>query len=139
MFEDFLKSGKVRKAAPDIALAKSLISMSVSNLLFVSGNTITDKNASPILVNYYEALREICEAICVKNGFKVYSHEAFTSYLKEFLKEDRIAEAFDRLRKLRNGINYYGEQVSAGEAIASARDVKFLIETLKKKYLSEFK
>lgn len=135
MFEDFIKNRKVRKAESDISLAKSLIAMSAYQLAFASSVKITNENASPILVNYYEALRQICEAICAKNGFKVYSHEAFTIYLKEKLGEERIAETFDRLRKLRNGINYYGEQVSSSETAAAATDVKKLINALKMKYL----
>ena len=136
MFDDFIKAGKVRKGTPDIALAKSLIAMSEAHLAFITGITITERNASPVLVNYYEALREICEALCATQGFKVYSHEAFTSYLKERLREELIAEKFDRLRRLRNGVNYYGEQVNAAETNAAAADVKALIATLKGKYLT---
>lgn len=135
MFESFLKSGKVRKGSPDIPLTKSLIEMSDTNLKFASSIKITDDNASPLLVSYYEALREICEAICIKNGYKVYSHEAFTLYLKDILNESIIAEKFDRIRKLRNGVNYYGEQVNAAETIAASKDVKKLIQELKSKYL----
>jgi len=135
MFEDFIKNGKVRKGEPDTALSKSLILMSARHFAFVASIAITNQNASPILVNYYESLREICEAVCAKNGFKVYSHEAFTSYLKEKLQEERIAETFDRLRKLRNGVNYYGEQVNEAEAASAAQDVKRLIAILKEKYL----
>lgn len=135
MFEGFIASGKVRKGTPDIALAKSLIAMSASQLAFVSDTPLTQANASPMLVNYYEALREICEAICAKNGYKVYSHEAYTSYLEEHLKEERISIQFDRLRKLRNGVNYYGEFVSVEETEATRQEIPILIETLKKKHL----
>lgn len=137
MFEDFIKNGKVRKGEPDIALAKSLVAMSASHFTFISAIKITEQNASPVLVNYYESLREICEAICARNGFKVYSHEAFTNYLKEKLNEERIAETFDRLRKLRNGVNYYGEQVNSAETEAAAKEIKVVNEILKKKYLSD--
>lgn len=137
MFEDFIRSGKVRKGSPDIALAKSLMEMSATGLTFISKVAITEQNASPVLVNYYEALREICEAICAKEGYKVYSHEAFTDFLKEKLGEERIAETFDRLRRLRNGVNYYGDQVSAAEALAAANDAKRIVNELKTKYLEQ--
>lgn len=135
MFEDFIKNGKVRRAEPDIALMKSLVQMSANQLAFVTTIQITEQNASPVLVNHYEALRQICEAICAKHGYKVYSHEAYTNYLKEKLNEERIAEIFDRLRKLGNGINYYGENVSPEETKAAAQDVQTLITALRKKYL----
>ena len=137
MFEEFIRSGKVRKGMPDIALAKSLIAMANNQLSFASSNKITESNSSPLLVNYYEALREICESICAKNGYKVYSHEAYTAYLQEILKEERIAEIFDRLRKLRNAVNYYGEHISASETIGASADVKKLITLLTEKYLSD--
>ncbi|PIN75351.1 hypothetical protein COV18_04140 [Candidatus Woesearchaeota archaeon CG10_big_fil_rev_8_21_14_0_10_37_12] len=135
MFENFIKTGKVRKSEADKALAKSLIEMSQIHLDFASSIQITEKNASPLLVNYYESLREICEAICSLQGYKVYSHEAFTAYLNEQLKEERLAEKFDRLRKLRNGINYYGKQVSKEETQTSAEEIKQIIKELKEKYL----
>ena len=137
MFDEFIKSGKVRKGAPDLALAKSLVTMSDAQFAFAASMEVTEQNTSPLLVNYYESLREICEAICSKNGFKVYSHEAFTYYLKEYLHEERISLKFDRLRKLRNGINYYGKGVNVIETKAAAADVKLLIQELKRKYISE--
>jgi len=91
MFEEFLRSGKVRKGQPDISLAKSLIQMSARHLAYADSNSINGESAGPALVIYYEALREICEAICSKEGYKIYSHEAFTYFLKEMLNEDRIA------------------------------------------------
>ncbi len=136
-FEDLMKEGKVRKGRPDVSLAKSLVAMSDRQLSFVSGTRLNTDNASPALVSYYEALREICEAICAKEGYKVYSHEAFTLYLKDNLKEDLLAEKFDRLRRLRNQINYYGEPVSLQEAEAAAAQVIGLIASLKRKYLGE--
>ena len=135
MFDDFVKNGKVRKGEPDIALSKALVAMSSRQLSFVSSLPITSESASQILTNHYEALREICEAICARDGYKVYSHEAFTSYLKEKLNEEAISYTFDRLRRLRNGVNYYGENVSKEEAEAASKDVVAIINTLRKKHL----
>lgn len=137
MFEDFIKTGKVRKCQPDISLAKSLVAMSHKNLTFANSITLTDDNASPVLVIYYEALRELCEAICAKEGLKVYSHEAFTSFLKERLKENILAQKFDRLRILRNGVNYYGNSVGKTEAHGAAKDTKEIIQELKNKHVSD--
>ena len=123
--------------AADVALAKSLVAMSEKHLGTATSIPLTSQTASSAFVLTYEALREVCEAICAKEGNKVYSHEAFTAYLREVLKEERIAATFDRLRKLRNGINYYGEEVEVTETEAAARDVKELVTTLKRKYLSD--
>lgn len=132
MFEEFLRNGKVRKGDPDKARARSLLAMSGKTLAFAESVVMNDDNCSPLLVNYYEALREVCEAVCAARGFKVYSHEAFTFFLSEILKEDKIAATFDRLRKLRNGVNYFGEFVVVQETRAAAHEVKELMILLKR-------
>ena len=82
----------------------------------------------------YECLRQIIEAIALKEGFKVYSHEAYTHYLKD-KKEISIAEKFDRYRKLRNGINYYGKAVTTQITKEAIYQINKIIEKLKDKYV----
>lgn len=136
-FWDFVEQGKVRKGTPDIPKIKSLLQTSNNHLLFLDNQKINEISAGSILVTYYEALREVVEAICLKEGFKVYSHEAFTYFLKE-KNENLMSVKFDNLRKLRNSINYYGEKVNIIEVESSKEEMKELINNLKKKYLSEF-
>ena len=57
----------------------------------------------------YDSLRELLEALAIKNGFKIYNHECYTYFLKEILNESVKADEFDDLRKIRNNINYYYE------------------------------
>lgn len=136
-FEDFIEQGKVRKGSSDIPKVKSLLQTSNNHLLFLKQQKIDEVSAGSILVTYYEALRELVEAICLKEGFRVYSHEAFTYFLKE---KDEIPASlkFDNFRKLRNSVNYYGEKVDASEVKAAKEGITELINYLKKKYLSEF-
>ncbi len=135
-FDDFIKEEKVLISTKDFQKAKSLVKMSNNNLKTIGMLKITETTASTILSTSYESLRQILEAICLSEGYKVYSHEAFTFYLKK-IKEDRIAEKFDRLRKLRNGINYYGRQVSTIVSINAKKEIKELCTFLKNKYLRE--
>ena len=136
-FEDFMNQGKVRKGSPDIAKAKSLLQTSNNHLLFLKNQNIDNISAGSILVTYYEALREVTEAMCLKEGFRVYSHEAFTFFLKE-KGEIQASLKFDNLRKLRNSVNYYGENIDASEVKAAKEEIIDLINHLKRKYLSEF-
>lgn len=136
-FEDFIEQGKVRKGNPDIPKVKSLLETSNNHLLFLKHQKIDGISAGSILVTYYEALREVIEAMCLKEGFKVYSHEAFTYFIKE-KNEESAAVKFDNLRKLRNSINYYGEKVDAGEVESAKEEIIELVNDLKKKYLDEF-
>ena len=133
-FEEFIKEEKVRIAQPDVQKAKALIKMSFNNLKVVDLLEINETSSSSVLVMNYESLRQILEAICLKEGYKVYSHEAYTFYLKK-LGEDSLAEKFDRLRKLRNGCNYYGKPVSSIVAKNAKFEVRKMCEILKKKYL----
>ena len=136
-FEDFMEQGKVRKGGPDITKAKSLLQTSNNHILFLKNQNIDGISAGSILVTYYEALREVAEAMCLKDGFRGYSHEAFAFFLKE---KGEIPESvkFDNLRKLRNSVNYYGEKVNASEVKAAKEQIVELIRYLKNKYLKEF-
>lgn len=132
-FLDFIEQGKVRKGMAEPSKIKSLLETSKNHLLFLENQKISSISAGSILVTYYEALREVVEAICLKEGFRVYSHEAFTSFLKD-KNELIIAEKFDNLRKLRNSINYYGEKVDVNEVECAKKEAISLIRTLKEKY-----
>jgi hypothetical protein len=64
------------------------------------------------------------------NGFKSYSHEATIAFLaKDKSFSFGFIESFDRLRRLRHGISYYGKRV----AVSDARDAKELAKTLSEK------
>lgn len=109
---------------------------SILHLKEIGKFEITEINSSIILSQSYESLRQILEAITLTEGYKVYSHEAFTSYLKE-KNEIIFANRFDRLRKLRNGINYYGKPVSQKVAEEALKEIKEMIKKLSKKYLDK--
>jgi hypothetical protein len=66
----------------------------------------------------YDSLREILEAICIMNEFKVTSHTCIDKLLQTLYPEHSFFE-FDRFRYTRNSINYYGKKVdfAAGEQI----------------------
>ena len=136
-FENFIKNGKVKRASVDISLIKSLISTSTKDLKFLQNLEINEDSARKIMSNYYDILRCILEAICSLEGFKVYSHEAFTFYLKG-KKEEIFAEKFDRFRKIRNGINYYGKDISLEEVQENKQEIIRVVEELRNKYLKEF-
>ncbi|MFH1669455.1 MAG: hypothetical protein ABIA62_06020 [Candidatus Woesearchaeota archaeon] len=135
IFEDFITNGKVVVGEKDLQKAKAVIKMSDNNLKAANMLDMTETTASTILSISYESIRQILEAMCLKEGYKVYSHEAFTAYLKS-KNEEQMAEEFDRLRKLRNGINYYGKQVSTEVSEDAKKKIKKLCDTLKNKYLS---
>ena len=133
-FQDFIDSQKVRKGDPDIQVAKSLIKMSDSHIKSLQQLEITETTAATVMTTYYEALREIVEAIAINEGYKVYSHEAFTSFLKE-KNEELISSKFDRFRKIRNNINYYGKSIDADSVKENKNEIEKIIKELKEKFL----
>lgn len=134
-FSDFIGKGQAKRALPDISLAKSLIATAEDDLKFLSSLPINDNSARKLMSNYYDILRSILEAIAALDGYKIYSHEAFAFFLKE-KGENATAEKFDRFRKIRNGINYYGKSISVDETRENTAEIAKLIALLKMKYLS---
>ena len=135
-FGDFFVNGKVRRASSDPSLAKSLINNALADLKFLEKLSIDIDSARKIMTNYYDIIRSLLEAIAILEGYKIYSHEAFTFFLLE-KHEDVLAAKFDRFRKIRNGINYYGKTIEPEEVHAICDDIKMAINYLLKKYLSE--
>jgi len=135
-FEDFIREGKVRRAEKDISLAKALYKNTVNDLKYLGQQKIEEISARKIVSNYYDCLRAILESISAIKGFKIYQHEAFTPFLKEN-GEELASIKFDRFRKIRNRINYYGEDVSVEEAKDIAKEIQKLTEYFINKYLNE--
>jgi hypothetical protein len=138
IFEDFIKNKKARVSSKNINLAKSLLKNSIKDLKFLETLEINEDSSRKIMVNYYETLRSILESITSLQGYKIYEHEAFTYYLKK-INENTLSIKFDRLRKIRNSINYYGEDISIEETKEIKDEIKKIIEYLIKKYLSGVK
>ncbi|MBN1377460.1 hypothetical protein JW949_03985 [Candidatus Woesearchaeota archaeon] len=84
----------------------------------------------------YESLRQILEAICLIEGYKVYSHEAFTYYLND-KQEYKTADLFDKYRRMRNEVNYYGKTISMKNTIKAKKEIKELCILLRNKYLNK--
>ena len=137
-WEEYIKKGIVRKTYLDKEMIISLIKTSNESLEFFRDDVPNKNNSNVLLKNYYDSLREICEAIALSKEYKIYQHEAITLFLRDILKEEEISFKFDRVRILRNGIHYYGKSISKQETSKSIFDIKDIIKTLKSKYLKEY-
>ena len=135
-FQDYIKNGFIRKSSPDKQLALSLLKQTKQDKEFFDSLEINEKSARKIASNYYDLLRSILEAISALDGYKIYNHEGFVYYLKE-KNELKLAEKFDRIRRIRNNINYYGSAVSKEEAQDIKDNVNEMLPLLIEKYLKE--
>ncbi len=108
--EECFRKGMIKKTKPDRELALSLIEMSRIKELAVKTAKINKTNISAYVSLAYDSLREVLDALCILNGYKVLSHICIGELLKKML-DDFDYEEFNRLRWIRNSINYYGEKV----------------------------
>ncbi|MDO8661378.1 MAG: hypothetical protein Q7K43_05805 [Candidatus Woesearchaeota archaeon] len=126
-FEDLLNAGQVRKASVDKELAKSLVEQAFRQYAHAEKDTITDENRDFVLSDYYEAVRMLVDALIALSGYKAYSHEATVVFLakdKDF--PPVLSEGFDRMRRLRNDLHYYGKRIE----IADAQDARDMAHTI---------
>jgi hypothetical protein len=106
----------IKKISEDKELVSSLLKSSQKKFETASRIELDDVTAASKISLYYDCLREILEAIAIKNGYKIYNHDCYCAFLKEILKQDELGELFDKARKIRNGINYYGKDIKTKEA-----------------------
>lgn len=138
-WKEYVKNGTIRKTTINHSKIKALIKMSNNRIEVMSKlKPIDNDNAAIIFTNYYDSLREICEAISISKEYKIYSHEAIALFLKNILEEEAIFSKFNKFRLMRNGVNYYGKTVPLEEATSGVKEIKQLISKLISKYLKEF-
>jgi len=65
---------------------------------------------------------------------KIYNNECFSSFLKEVCSKDLLSKEFDRFRRIRNQINYYGKNILLNDAKMLIKD----IINLKNKILKDY-
>ena len=80
----------------------------------------------------YEGLIEYCEAIGYSKGYKFLDHESIGYFLRDILKEQSVYVKFDRYRKLRNGINYYGNDIDMETVKEAIIEIPKIIKELEK-------
>jgi hypothetical protein len=73
----------------------------------------------------------LVEALSIKHSYNIYSHEAFTCFIDEILKKSLLSMKFDRIRKIRNGISYYGNTLEIDDAKEISEEIIDLIKEFK--------
>lgn len=104
------EKGFIRKVSPNFGIIKSLKEVAQIKHEEVLSQNLTKRNISVYFTIYYDAIRELLEAYCLSQGFKVLNHVCLGEKMKQ-LNPNFDYTTFDRIRFLRNGINYYGKQV----------------------------
>ena len=136
--DECYKKEFIKKTKVNTSLISSLIEMSNVNEITVKEAKINDVNISSYIVLAYESLREILEAICISKGYKVLSHACLGELLKTLIK-DFDFNSFDRLRYIRNGVNYYGIKVELEQGKDLINKTFHMKNNLLEKYLKDFR
>lgn len=130
-FRNSIKKGYAQKRTKNPIRAKSLAKsaeQAVKTARLIPLNEVTIKS---VFRELYEGLRQYCEAIGFAKGYKFNSHEVITYFLKEVLKQEKISMKFDRYRRLRHGINYYGEDIDISTVQNALKEIPEIIQELK--------
>ncbi len=131
--QECFKKGLIKKTIPNQELISSLKEMADIKEMTVNEANINEKNISAYVSLAYDALREILEAVAVLNGFKVLSHICLGELLKEFDYEE-----FDRIRWIRNSINYYGHKIDFDQGKEIIKKIFHMKKTIVENYLKPF-
>ncbi len=101
---------------------------------YEGANTLPYKYYYASITLLYDTLRTFLECLALQEGYKIYNHECYVSFLREVVHDSAIAEEFDKFRIIRNGINYYGREMSPDEGKAVIEEIKSLITRIKRAY-----
>lgn len=138
-WEQCNKKRFVKKMHADKELVSSLMKCSEDKSFSASLLEFNEKTYPSIIILYYDSLRELLEALAVKNRYKIYNHECYVYFLKEILREEEFSKIYDRLRKIRNSLVYYGQNLLLEETRIIIKDIKLLIKRCKKLLKEKFK
>lgn len=131
-FENSLKEGKAKIVVANKIRASSLFNSSNYAIETAKGISLGVGSSKTILRELYEGLREYCEGIGYLRGYKFLDHESIGYFLRDILKEQKIFNRFDRYRKLRNGINYYGEDIDLETVKEAMLEIPRLVKELER-------
>ncbi len=115
-----------KSVKPDRDMAKALVGSSNNKMESEEMLPMSDVTAASKPSLAYDSLRELLEALSLKNGYKIYNHECYTAFLKEILNESAKGDDFDEIRKARNAVNYYGKTTGQAEAAGYIERIRLL-------------
>lgn len=130
-FEECLEEGSTVRVSLDENMIKSLRNMAEDRLKYLKTQKINELNCNFLLEDYYSALIEIIHSIALKRGYKILNHLCVTAFMRDVLNKSKIAEEFDRFRKIRNNLVYYGRKIGYSTARERIEEINLVIEIVR--------
>lgn len=135
---DCFNKGLIKKTKINHELILSLLEMADITENAVNSAKLDVVNISVYVSLAYDSLRQVLEAVCILNGYKVLSHICIGELLQRILDEFDYDE-FDRMRWIRNSINYYGQKVEFEQGRELISKIFRMKEIIRTKYLKTHK
>jgi len=127
----YVSNKSVKKQLPDINTARAT-AKDCFDRITMAKNILNAEKPKYVLENAYESIRELIDAILFLEGYKSYSHEASVAYLLILGFSITETMTVDRLRIIRNGIKYYGEDATKQDAEQAIKTAEKVISKLLK-------
>jgi hypothetical protein len=107
---------QAKTVTPDTELINYLVDSSSNRRKTAKMIPLNETTKESVISLMYDSLRELLEALSIKEGFKIYNHECYTQFLISVVKDEELAREFDSARLLRNRLNYYGRKIPLNDA-----------------------
>jgi len=124
----------MREISPDLEKARALKKMS-ENILERIEETDEEKFPSQILRDYYDAIRQLMEAIASLNGVKsegISAHQQLIDWIvDEYEFSEKKRQFLHQVRKHRNRFEYEGHFVDEGYVKRNKSEFNEIIRKLK--------
>ncbi len=115
--ELWIKMGALRIRQKDLGKIKSMTNSAEVNVKVVQTIKINENTATLIFREIYESIRQLGDAKLWILGYEPLNHEVSMEILKESNIKDKVKlNSLDRLKKIRNDINYRGFRASIQQA-----------------------
>lgn len=132
-FNEFIKEGIIKKQKPDVSRVKFLIEETEKSysmlLLKIEKLGIVNQTANDIVKSCYDLLMELIKAKILLQGYNasgISTHEAEVSFASNLCFNEKDVQFLDEIRYFRNGMFYYGTNLTKDDA---ERIVNFTKET----------
>ena len=102
----------IRKRERDNEKIKSIIKIASKRHDFINTIKVNKDNVSFVIENYYEIIKELLNAVLLKNGLNSKNHQCLIAYFhKNYLQYEFESNLILQMSYLRNRLNYYGEPI----------------------------
>ena len=110
-WEDCLSNYSAISTTPDLHKAKALMDTADSRTEAMSKIPTNSGYLSIVFENYYSSSMEYVQALAIVHGLKITNHVCLGYFLRDVLTKKKLFRIFDKCRRDRNSIVYYGKQL----------------------------